>query len=186
MPQSYCSWWTLTYMSIQDEIDAHIVGKRLFSLSSAIRSEGTGRDLILNSDVMAITRLDGGWTSNQRYRLAKARGELDRYTTGRRISLMLRPKRGPTAFLKRLDPVNREVWEIRCCEPKPGVRVVGRFAEPNLFIGLCWEFRESLRGTEWDALCDRCLNEWQRLFPSRAAHNGRSVYDYVSRNVFPI
>ena len=56
------------------------------------------------------------------------------------------PRSKSTAYLKRLKRVAEEVWEIRSCDPEPGVRVLGRFGEKNTFIGLAWDFHEHLKG----------------------------------------
>ena len=46
-----------------------------------------------------------------------------------------------------------EVWEIRSRAPSPSIRLFGRFAMPNVFIGTNWEYRSFLE------LFDR----WRRI-----------------------
>jgi hypothetical protein len=173
-------------MSIRDEINAHVEVRKLFGLGPAIKGEEIKRDLIVSAEVLSMTASEN-WSMHDAYRLSKARGDLDRYSAGRRISVMPYPKPWPaTTYLKRLDPVTAELWEIRSCDPKPGIRVLGRFADKNLFVALCWDFHEFLKGETWDPLCDRCLDEWRKLFPNRGAHGGTNAYDFVSEEVLPV
>ena len=58
-----------------------------------------------------------------------------------------------------------EVWEIRCFHPKKGLRLFGRFAAANVFIVLCWEYRENLPSdVEYAALKARCVRTWRAIF----------------------
>jgi hypothetical protein len=172
-------------MSIRDEINAHLASTRLVHLQHAIPGIRSVRTILVNQDVFRAVALQN-WRGRERYRLGQLRADLDRFIGGERIAVMLFPRtRGATTYLKRLDPVRDEVWEIRSCDPKPGVRVLGRFSEPDFFIGLAWDFHENLRGASWEPLRQSCLSQWNALFPHHAAYNGKTAHEYVS-NAFPV
>ncbi|MGD9540712.1 hypothetical protein [Methylocystis sp.] len=174
----HCIKALLTYMSIRDEINRQM-GAELFLLRPEIKSSQFARTIFVSRDVMSALQPES-WKEEERHRMAMLRGDLDRFITGEHIAVMLDPKDKPTTYLKRLKPVASEVWEIRSCDPKPQIRVLGRFSEQDVFIALNWEFRSQLWGSEWDAACNHCLSEWQRILPMCSAHRGRSVSDYVS------
>jgi hypothetical protein len=168
-------------MSIRDEINRHCASGQLAQLRHSIPGIGNARTIILNQATLDATNLSR-WKGNDRYRLGRLRGDLDRFIGGDRVSVMLFPRaKSATTYLKRLEPVTDEVWEIRSCDPKPGVRVLGRFSELDVFIGLAWDFHENLHGRSWESVRQRCLEEWRRLFPSCSAHSGENHNAYVSR-----
>jgi hypothetical protein len=169
-------------MSIREEINTLIGDGRLFPLSHSLPGVPRMRSIVVNRDVLGAIDLRL-WSGNERYRLAVLRADLDRYIGGERVAVMLAPRPKPT-YLKRLDPVAREVWEIRSCDPRSRVRVLGRFIERDHFCGLAWEFREDLTSS-WDSVCDRCLDQWRQLFSTYSAHVGRNADDYVSKS-FPV
>lgn len=170
----------LTYMSIQEEIDTHLMAGRLRHLSHTIPLVTHVRTIVLNKAVWSAVD-SSQWSEVDRYRLGGLRGELDRFIGGERVSVMLFPRqKPPTTYLKRLKPVADEVWEIRCCGPGAGVRVLGRFSDRDKFIGLAWDFREH---ASWKSLCQQCLDEWRKLFPRYGAHDGRSAAEYVSNSI---
>lgn len=49
-------------------------------------------------------------------------------------------------ILKQLEPYKYEHWWLRNRRPRPSLRVFGRFAEPNVFIGTHVEERSGLGG----------------------------------------
>ena len=98
-------------MSIHDEITTHLMSGRLIRLRHGLTGVTVARVLILNRDVLAAvdpTR----WSGNGLYRLGTLRADLDRFTGGDRVAVMLHPRPKPTAYLKRLEPTADEVWEI--------------------------------------------------------------------------
>ena len=121
------------------------------------------------------------------------RNDLDNFTDGSFIITAtdkLHSKK--ECYLKRLKPRDDEIWEIRCCEPLPQLRVFGRFAQKDVFVGLTWALRPELldhltfEGTQaWRRAMVECATEWRRLFPSYPALSGASIHDHVS-NAFPV
>ena len=67
--------------------------------------------------------------------------------------------------LKQLDPPQYEHWELRSLQPRPSLRVFGRFAMPDVFVGthvcerprlgakwsLNWEIEKLLCEEHWEA-----------------------------------
>lgn len=49
-------------------------------------------------------------------------------------------------LIKQLQPPKFEHWEILCRKPKPSLRVFGRFAKPNVFVGTHVKPRKGLGG----------------------------------------
>ncbi len=182
MSRQACCDEFLTYMSIRDEIKRHIASGELMELRHAIPGIRNERTIVISREVSGAIDI-GRWSGRNRQRLARLCGDLDRFIGGDRVSVMLLPRPRPaTAYLKRLAPVTENVWEIRSCDPRPGIRVLGRFSEPNVFIGLAWDFREHLRGSSWHQLQRHCLDEWQRLFTIFPAYHGQNANDYVSNS----
>jgi len=123
------------------------------------------------------------WSSRRlarRHQLLRA--DLDRFTEGELITVGVNPRdKDATANLARVEPLTAEVWDIRCCDPKPGIRVLGRFAEKDTFIAVCWDYRENLRrDKDWTAFVDRCLQEWPRLMNMQAAYRGPNLNAYLT------
>ena len=76
-----------------------------------------------------------------------------------------------------------EVWEIRSCAPRPGIRIFGRFALKDMFIAFTWAWRPELKGegsAEWREAIGVCGAEWRKVLPSYAPLSGEYPYDYIS------
>jgi hypothetical protein len=153
----------------------------LFASTEAVRIMIVATDLFSELQPSA-------WPYNETgRRLGRLRADLDRFTANDRISIALFPQNKPkTAYMARIKPVSNEVWDIRSTDPNPGTRVLGRFSEKDTFVALVWDFHENLKGTAWGRLGEKCLQEWTKLFPNYAPHQGSSASDYVSSNFFPV
>ena len=72
-------------------------------------------------------------------------------------------------LMKWLDPQKQEVWELKSVRPKPSLRVFGRFAEPNVFVGTHHQVRNKMKGKWsqefWDEIV-KCETIWADLFKS--------------------
>ena len=49
-------------------------------------------------------------------------------------------------IMKQLEPAKFEHWELRNKRPRPSLRVFGRFAKPDVFIGTHVKLRNELGG----------------------------------------
>lgn len=93
------------------------------------------------------------------------------------------------AYMKFLEPEQEEVWEIRSIDPKPSIRVFGRFAAKNVFVATNMGFRSDLGGfgsIEFRAAMTHCKRAWSRCFHTWPPHKGKSAHDYISENVIDL
>lgn len=117
-------------------------------------------------------------------RHSKVRALLDSFTEGDVISVAEDPyDKAASAILARVDAVEAEVWDIRCLDPSPGIRVFGRFSEPDTFIALTWEYRENV---DWPTETARCQAAWRALFGAIAPHSGSALHEYISYNFYSV
>ncbi len=176
-------------MSIRDVISARVQEGRLFHLPPLIASQQTVRNLFVGTELHSV--VSPPWSqSTEGFRLSQLRANLDAYTEGQTISMADDPFTKPkSTFMARTAPVVHEVWDIRSRDPKPGIRVLGCFAETDTFVALVWDYREALGGPnskEWRDLIERCKAEWRNLFITYPPHQGSNINDYVSANVLPV
>ena len=71
-------------------------------------------------------------------------------------------------YLQLLLPVRNGVWEIRSVRPRPSIRVVGLFADKDLFVATQHYLRAPLGGfntREWRDAIERAKATWTNLFP---------------------
>ena len=123
-------------------------------------------------------------------RLIQMRADFDRYVKGEVITVAHDPyKKSKKAYLARIDPIEKEIWDIRSIDPKPAVRVLGAFSEKDTFIALEYEFRNNLKGPksrEWRDFILRSDTHWKKLFFGLLPHGGKSTNDYISENTFDV
>jgi hypothetical protein len=166
-------------MSYHDEIN-RLLGKELFALPPLIQSQPSGRAMFISREINAIAHPP--WKPNQKgIRFARMRAQLDRFTEGQKISVSENPASHPGyTFMARNDPMVSQAFDIRCTDPRPGIRVFGRFIEKDTFVGLTWDYRENLNGKDFDAAVERLVREWRRLFPNEPLFAGRNLNEYVT------
>jgi hypothetical protein len=85
-------------------------------------------------------------------------------------------RRGDGPTLERLEGLD-EIWTLCFRKPPPGWRLLGRFLEKGVFVGLKLIDKHDLAGN-YSSVAGDVINEWERLFnisPLRSA----SVDDYV-------
>lgn len=95
---------------------------------------------------------------------AEASAVNDRFMVGHVISLSL--ERSKTAVLKKVDGVHA-VWSLAYRRPKPGWRLLGRFLEKDVFVGLRLSSRTTL-GRDLTAFTESARDvvaDWQILLP---------------------
>lgn len=177
-------------MSIHDSIRDSVACGRLFPVLPTLPSSPMVRFLYASAEINRL--IVGPWTDEiEEYRCGKLWADFDKFVEGRIISLALNnPYKKPRpTYLSRLDPGQDEVWEIRSRDPKPGIRVFGRFAEQDLLIVLNWGYRNDLGGpgsSEFKRQIRKCKAEWRNLFPSYDPKSGKTVDEYISDNAIPV
>jgi hypothetical protein len=121
------------------------------------------------------------------YRMGQLHRDFDFFCQSRRITVGL--GREATCFMKPLEPVEDEVWELRSRDPEPQVRVFGRFALPDCFVATHAAFRDDLgdlswsrwEGNNWPIEIQRCKSKWAVLLPSQIPFSGGSIHAYITR-----
>jgi len=177
-------------MSTREVIVDWVQRRALFEVTPTLPNSPHGRWMFANAEVNRL--IVGPWADQaERYRCGALWADFDRYVESRIISVCLdNPYRKPkTTFLARLDPGHDEVWEIRSRDPRPSIRVFGRFADRDVFVALDWGHRSQLGGPGSNAFklrIRRCKAEWRKLFPSYDPLTGSSVNEYISENAFPV
>lgn len=127
----------------------------------------------------------GPWnTEDERARWQRVSADLDRFIEGRLVN---------SGFLKQLDRNKHrphlaaryeDVWEIKCIEPEPQIRIFGCFASPDCFVAMDWEYRWIMDWfNQWLNMFRRRKAIWRQLFPTREPHRGQSIHDYVKQGI---
>ncbi len=133
--------------------------------------------------------MDGPWRdAKEETRLSSLRGDLDAFVLGQRISIADDPYDKPkNTYMARVAPRESELWDIRSIDPRPSIRVLGCFAETDLFVALLWKFRLDLDGPNgplWHDFVQRAEHAWRQFGMGLQPHSGSKISDYVSSNFF--
>jgi len=113
--------------------------------------------------------------------LGEVRAAMVRWAKGERVY---------RAFLKPLDPSPPATWEIKITAPTPQVRLFGRFAYGDTFIGTKFYTRPMLGSRkgrkkgpdQWDIAKSECEATWDTLFPNSDPFTAHKVHEYVTEN----
>lgn len=163
-------------MSIQQWIADLVRNERLFPLEPTFRGDGVVRHLYMSEEVRAL--VDGPWPSGKAgKRCAALRGELEGFVSGSEIGVCVVPHHAKEAQMGLLDPVEHGVWDYRSRSPRPGIRIIGFFAEPDDFVALVPASRSKEtdfirlgplgdgESDEWRRAISEARRLWQALFP---------------------
>jgi hypothetical protein len=121
------------------------------------------------SEAIESLLIDSWSSKEQEFRWGSVLSDLIVFVRDPWITIAADARRAKAAYMSRLHPDSDEVWDIRCRDPKPGIRLLGRFAAKNIFVALTWEERLRLRcfeSEEWKAAIARCIVEWRSHFSS--------------------
>lgn len=165
-----------------------IKSRRLFILKPVFASDPVQRVLLLHPELAAL--LAGGLTDR---RIGRLRADLEMFVKGQELALSIVPYEHGTAYMGLLAPEAEGTWEIRSRDPKPGMRVFGRFAERNCFVALTWSLRSWLdaRWPDKQPLGDRSSlqyqlhqisvqERWAELFPGHDPLTGSDINALLS------
>lgn len=147
--------------------------------------------MVVSDEVRQL--IDGPWPSDAMERRAyRLRADLESFVRGQVVALSLTPYAHKSAYMGLLAPTRDAFWDIRSRDPKPGLRVIGHFAEPDVFVALVWRPRSvvfegrlplgDVEGPNWDAAKSECREQWKALFPNHTPLIGETIGDYISEN----
>jgi hypothetical protein len=167
-------------MSIREVILA-ADGHALWCIESEFLGEDAPRNVWVNAEVHELLE-GGGETQRDRNRIANAKALLDSFVEGDFITIGLNPlDKSSSCLLARTHPAELEIFSFRCLDPSPGIRILGAFSEPDVFICLHWDFRENF-DENWDEKIALCIQEWNALFGQLPRHASTDISGYVSYN----
>jgi hypothetical protein len=161
-------------MSIpQDVLDGQVGAGRLVPLLPLSPRAQILRALFVTERLQAL--LDGRTTDEiTEERFGALRADLEVFVTQ------------PTLFphyLFWLTPRHDVVWEIRSVEDVPSLRVLGRFADFDVYVGLTIEERAELEGWnshQWKRAIRTCIQRWGTAFAGYQSHSGGKADDFFS------
>ena len=88
-------------------------------------------------------------------------------------------------LMKWLDPHKFEHWELKSVRPKPSLRVFGRFACPNVFVGTHVLARAEMRG-KWDITWElqklECEEHWTAALGDMPPFHTAAYKHYITEN----
>lgn len=175
----------LTFMSIVDSIKNHVDNGRLHLVVPLMPEGAIQRQIYAARAVVSF--LESPWLDEEEEeRAGRLRQDLDHFSNGEIITFCTEPFKARTAYMGLLDPPNEGIIDIRSRDPSPAIRVLGKFAERDLFIALIWRTRNELGSkysSAWSDAYEECNKYWQRLFPDFGPVTGANVHDYIGSNV---
>jgi hypothetical protein len=181
-------------MSIQAEILARVDEGRLRPFLQMLPGPPPDARRIYFSEDMS--RAFTGCWANSPYgrRVGIARALLEGFARGDLVVGRMPPSKNVHTLIAQLEPVVENVWEFRVGEPRPGIRILGRFAEQDTFIATNLVNREDFLDAatkrdnprKWRDEVVRCKTIWTHLFPSYSPHTGNTIHDYISNARLPI
>lgn len=164
-------------MSILDEIRLQVENGNLFEIKQrSLRLRDYRRTIYVSSEVEQerLRRID-----ELCFRQWSVQSQT--FIDGETIPVALEPDHKKAEWA-RLDPPGWEVWEMRVRFVKPELRVLGRFAAPDIFVVVSLYEWKDIKG-KWNAAKLRCQGDWEKLFPQTSPVFGRTIHDYIRANV---
>jgi len=151
--------WVLTYMSIEDEILDRVRRGMLFPLVPKAAGAPVRRAMFVAErlwNMLNSPEGDAEWEE----RIGKLRADLEIFVTESSVT----PR-----YLFLLYPASDGVWEIRSVRNLPSLRVLGLFADTDVFVSTNHALREELGGwqsREWKHVKRFARAVWRQLFPA--------------------
>lgn len=165
-------------MSIATEIQDRTNRGDLIAIKPLVDSDPQDRQIFVTPDVYKM--LVGPW-QNERQQIEwfEARAIMDSFVAGRLISAS--SVRNSDVQLKLLDTSPRCLWELRATKPRPGIRLLGLFAQKDCFIILNWRERPFLKNRRlWNEAFRECRAKWTGLFYTYGPLEEVNCNDYIS------
>lgn len=178
-------------MSITVQVQSLVNAKRLHYVEPLDASLEVKRVMVVSDEVQKL--LDGPWSTGSLARRAnRLRADLEMFVRGQVLGISMTPYKHKSAYMGLLDPPERGFWDIRSRDPQPGLRVLGHFAEVDLFVAMIWHPRSvdvdgrtplgTSRGLNWEIAKLQCEDAWKDLFPNHLPKTGEKIGDFISEN----
>lgn len=142
-----------------------------------------GRHMVMSNEVAA--HVLGPWaTDDEEKRCARVRADLDAYVANDVVSICLEPFEARDERFGLLHRPSHGIFDIRCYDPSPNIRVLGGFAQRDWFVALTfhprsrrvpWLSRPPLGdhgSVEWANAIHDTRNAWRDLFGDLAPLTG--------------
>lgn len=160
-------------MSIEEEIKDRVGRGMLYPLAPSARGEPPARAMLVGERLWH--ELHSPDDDDERAaRIGELLADLDVFITGEPLD----PK-----YLFLLYPARDSVWEIRSVRTSPSIRVLGMFAQHDVYVATNFALRKELGGwesREWKNVKRAAGAEWRRLFPAYEPLRSTTVSDLVS------
>ena len=160
-------------MSIGAVIRDRQAAGMLYPLLPRAAGSTVRRPMFVTEDLQNVLNSPKG-DEDWEHRVAELQADLEYFVEGRAID----PK-----YLFLLYHVREAVWEIRSARDQPSIRVLGRFAERDVFIATNHALREELGGWEsraWRGVKVLARARWMNLFQQYQPVQGSNIHDMVS------
>jgi hypothetical protein len=175
-------------MSIRDEINRQCEAGALyrvpgFDLDGAIR-----REVYVTENLRVL--LAGPWEDQPHRNFGRrVAASVFAFMHEEYIAVRQGPPSDDDTQVARLEPPHHNVFELRCPSAGPSIRIFGRIAEKDVFVGMHWKYRNWLgrfRDPNWLAAIEECKSIWEQLFPSQEPlSGGQFPDDYLSGAIAP-
>lgn len=115
-------------------------------------------------------------------RRARAQAVLEAFVDGGFVTVGENPSdKDAKSIMARVAPVEWEIFDFRCLDPQPGIRVLGCFFAKDVFVALTWDYREEFDG-RWPEQVQRAKDAWTDIFGAVPPHSGDQLDAYLSYN----
>ena len=168
--------------------------RRLVMLEPFLPYDPYVRRMVMSQEVASFVL--GPWSSaDAEKRCARVRADLDAFVTGDVVSICLVPFEANDERFALLRQERFGVFDVRCYDPRPNIRILGGFAEQDWFVALTlhprsipvpWIPRVPLgcgRSAEWASAIHETKEAWRDLFGDISPRTG-STPDVFLTNYF--
>lgn len=167
-------------MSISDCIQECIDGGELLELLPFITGAVCLRRVLVNHDVLNFLTTQRRIPQILAKKAIDARVALDSFTRGAELTVAMDPfDKPPETELARNKDVQDAVWDFRIRDPRPQVRIFGRFATKDTFVALHFAGRDNLN---FPRAVKNTVQQWIDLFGDLEPVTGDNIDDYLSGN----
>ncbi len=158
-------------MSLLDEIEQLCKEGRLIHLKQTFPEFAEKRTCYITPGMANL--LEGPWeTATWEKRWYRARQYLDDFIDGVRFTVRSEPRKKSTCDISLLDPSVNEIWEMRCRDSKPGLRIFGSFAKKDVFVALTCAPHECLGiESDWNEAIQHFKQEWPPISVTRPSQD---------------